>query len=78
MTNLEELLDAADAVLCEREHVRTAAEARLALAVHRYRPDSIGGKDRCSCEAAEDCDECMTSPQALAYLQKLASQNVPS
>jgi|SRR5215472_15222757 len=64
-------LDAIDAFLGHIENPTNAAEARLALFLYEYRPTSIG-KEHCTCDDREGCDECLTTADSLAYLRKLA------
>jgi hypothetical protein len=71
---LEMVAKHADEVLAEREAVRTPAEARLMLALYALDPNSIHGKDNCTCGESEDCDACETVASTVAWLRRRSAE----
>lgn len=77
---IEAVLTAANEVIGDTEGPRTPAQARLTLALYDFDNErfALGLKEHCSCEDKDDCDECMTNEQALAFCRKLAASDQPS
>lgn len=77
MDKIEAVFDAANEVIGDTEGPRTPSQARLCLALHACDPVrfALGLKEDCDCAEKDDCDECMTNDEALAYCRKLAASD---
>lgn len=69
-----EVIEAAEALLEDNEMVRTPAEARLALALHDYDPETVSGKENCTCDSRDECDECLTRPEYVELLKRMVDE----
>ena len=74
---LEAIAVAANNLIADMELVLSAPQARLALALHDLDPTLIGGKENCTCDDPESCDECAPAADILAYLKATAGPVEP-
>ena len=71
---MDKIIEALRNFLEVQEIIESPEEARLLLAFYDYDPTIIVGKEICSCDDTNDCDECWSVEQKLKWLRDLANK----
>jgi hypothetical protein len=64
------IIDAAHDLMIDKELIESPLEAKLALALQDYDPTFLQGKESCDCDSKEDCDECWSVSEKIAWLKE--------